>query len=37
MAHRIWTMQEKFLNICKYGERSEMISKYQLNKYRLFR
>lgn len=25
MAHRIWTMQEKFLNICKYGERSEMI------------
>lgn len=28
MAHRIWTMQEKFLNICKYGERSEMISKY---------
>ncbi|XP_062603381.1 small ribosomal subunit protein uS15m-like [Saccostrea cucullata] len=25
MAHRIWTMQEKFLNICKYGEKNEMI------------
>lgn len=25
MAHRIWTMQEKFLNICRYGEKSEMI------------
>ncbi|XP_061193557.1 uncharacterized protein LOC133201771 [Saccostrea echinata] len=25
MAHRIWTMQEKILNICKYGEKNEMI------------